>query len=295
MRTIALAFLLVSTLLAGCSDGGSGKGSSTDPTFDDLDLQATSSTGIIRGVVVDDAIRPIAGAKVVLGGGESSGEATSTEAGTFGFENLLPGTYFLQVSKPGFFDAQQSTEVVAGVAEPNIVKVLLQVDAANMPFTELLTWTAFLQCGMAVVVVSSNPCAVADSDNVHDFTFGGGRIPDYIQVEAVWEGTQPAGNYLSMGFYDPNTVDGISNWKSVDGTSPLIVVANQTEVAGALGEDADHTTVRIFPGAGPDGTNPTLVLNQRYDLFVTHFYGFQPREGWSIVADGPCSVPADCA
>lgn len=128
---------------------------------------------------------------------------------------------------------------------------------------------------------------------MHDFEFGGGRIPDYIQVEAVWEGTQPAGNYLSLGFYDPDTA--ASNWESVDGTSVLILNATAEEVAEALGDDANETTVRLFPGGGPDGTNPTLVLDQRYDIFVTHFYGFVPRVGWSLAVDGACNGPQDCA
>ena len=291
MRAFALVALLATSLLAGCADGNGGN-SATEPTFD-LGLTATSSTGVIRGVVVDDAIRPIPGATVVLSGGDSSGQTTTNAEGLFGFSTLVPGTYFLSISKPGYFTTQQSADVVAGVAEPDIVKVLLAIDVANLPFTELLTWTAFLQCGAFLVAGSLNPCAAADSDNVHDFAFGGGRIPDMVHVEAYWEGTQPAGNYLSMGFYDPESL--ASNWKSIDGTSPLIIQANGTEIQDALGDDANHTTVRLFPGGGPDGTNPTLVLNQRYEVYVTNFYGFVPREGWSIVVDGPCTTPEQCA
>jgi hypothetical protein len=96
MRVVALVALLAAALLAGCSGSNPSDKSSTEPTFDDLGLQATSSTGVIRGVVVDDAIRPVAGATVSLTG-ESTGETVSTAAGTFGFDALAPGTYFLKV------------------------------------------------------------------------------------------------------------------------------------------------------------------------------------------------------
>jgi hypothetical protein len=146
MRSSAIPALLFAALLAGCAGNGSPQGTSaTEPTFDDLDLDATATTGVIRGIVVDDAIRPVAGAKVTLKG-DAPRETTSTEAGTFGFDSLAPGPYFLTVSKPGFSEAQASAEVVAGVAEPPIVKVLLNVDAANLPYFEAYVFSGFIEC-----------------------------------------------------------------------------------------------------------------------------------------------------
>src|SRR5688500_16195818 len=132
MRILAAAALLAVSLLAGCSSPSGGSPSEDGPTFDDLGLQATSSTGVIRGVVVDDAIRPIAGAKVTLLG-EAPKDAVTTDQGTFGFDGLPAATYFLKVHKVGFADAQQSADVVAGVADPPIVKVQLLADATTMP------------------------------------------------------------------------------------------------------------------------------------------------------------------
>jgi hypothetical protein len=292
MRTLALAALLMGALLAGCSSPSKGPATGPEPSFDDLGLQATSSTGVIRGVVVDDAIRPIAGAKVTLMG-DAPKEAVSTDQGTFGFDGLPAATYFVKVHKAGFTDAQQSADVVAGVADPPIVKVQLLADPANQPFTEILQWTAFLECGGAIPQVgSTNPCAVADSDNVHDFAFGGGRVPDFVQAEAIWTGTQPAGNYLSMGFYVDNPL--LADWKGVDGESPLTLNAQKSEIQEAAGDNAANVTVRLFPGTGPGGTNPTLVLNQQYDIYVTNFYGFVPRDGWTLAADGACNDPDQC-
>src|SRR5688572_17724784 len=107
MRALAALALLAGALLAGCSSSSNDSPSEDGPTFDDLGLEATSSTGVIRGLVVDEAIRPVEGARVRLQGGDAPSEALTTDLGTFGFEGLAPGTYFLSVSKPGFFDAQQ--------------------------------------------------------------------------------------------------------------------------------------------------------------------------------------------
>src|ERR1041385_6406528 len=100
MRSFAIVAVLAGALLAGCSSNNHAA-TPAGPSFDDLGLQATQTTGVIRGVVVADAIRPLAGAKVALSGPE--GRTTNTTAqGTFGFDGLAAGTYFVRVSKAGF-------------------------------------------------------------------------------------------------------------------------------------------------------------------------------------------------
>jgi hypothetical protein len=152
----------------------------------------------------------------------------------------------------------------------------------------------FLQCGAGFNVPlqpSTNPCAFTGSDNVHSFPYST-PVADFSQAEMVWEGTQPMGNYLHMGY----NVAGTSDWKTADGASPLTLRANATEVRHAYGDDANVTEVkvRVFPST----TNPqlvTVITNQDFQVYVTHFYNFQPREGWTFVADGECLRPEQCA
>lgn len=293
MRGVAVAVALVGLLLAGCSDPPA---AANEPMAEPLafeDLEVTETKGLIRGIVISETITPIAGAKVDLRLADGGQTAMSDEQGAFVFNDLEPGDYFLTVSKAGYHEVQASATVVAGVEEPPIVKVQLVIDVVNQPYTELLQWSGFLQCGAAIPFVGSlNPCAFTGSDNVHAFPFGANRTPDHGQAEAVWTGTQPLGNYLSFGFYDPDSL--ASNWKSVNTASPAVVNATQEEIVEALGEDAEQLIVRLFPGTGPDGTNPTVVVEQRYDVYVTYFYGFVPPQGWIFVMDGACAGPEEC-
>jgi hypothetical protein len=310
MNRILSVLALAGVLFAGCSAPASEPSPTEGAGFEDLNLKPTASTGIIRGVVVDEAIRPIAGATVLLKG-EAPKEATTTADGLFGFANLAPGTYFLTITKLGYFEAQQSTDVVAGVAEPPIVKVQLAVDAANQPFTELLTWTGFFGCGMgtnfggvlpppAPQRLGFNPCAVdalaceiadvclLNTANTHDFFFGASRIPDFAQAEMVWQGTQALGNELNLGWHD----EGTSDFKGTSGPSPLVLPATQEEILAAHDANITSLLVRVFPGSN---TELTVTLQQTFDVYVTYFYGFVPREGWAFVTDGACTSPAQCA
>src|ERR1041385_538006 len=115
LRPGLVAALLVLVLLAGCS-GSPHKKASNDPAdqanFDQLGLHATDKTGVIRGVVFDEAIKPVANATVNLTAGTTAAGVTHTGAdGAFGFSDLEPGTYFLHANKTGFIEVQQSAEV----------------------------------------------------------------------------------------------------------------------------------------------------------------------------------------
>lgn len=130
LRSI-LAFALA-LLLAGCS-GGSGKGGhALDAAVDGLDVHATQDTGIIRGVVVDPAIAPIANVTVRIASLDRT--ATSNAEGAFGFDGLAPGGYFLEASHPAYTTVQGNAEVVAGEQDPAPVKLMLQPLARGEPY-----------------------------------------------------------------------------------------------------------------------------------------------------------------
>ena len=292
MRPLPVVAILAASLLAGCTDGGPSADPADDPSAFD-DVQVSDTTGAIRGIVYDATITPLPGALVQVTGGPN---ATTDDQGAFVFSNLQPGDYFLTVTKAGYLATQQSVGVVAGQLEPPVTKVQLLVDAAQQPFVELYQWTGFLQCGANLIVRSVNPCAFSGSDNVHDFPWGAdGRIPEYAQAEAIWQGTQPAGNWLSMNYWDPDGATGTESCKVVNSESPLMLNFTQEEIAACEGDEASKLTVRLFPGSS-DGTppQPTILANQQYDVYIQYFFGFVPRADYRLAVDGPCNSVEQC-
>src|SRR5688572_24479115 len=102
MRPVLLALALLAPLLAGCSGGGD------EPAGPD-EVQATPTTGILRGVVVDAAIRPMAGVKVSVPVPDGSvRNSTTVDDGAFAFAGLEPGAYVVRAQKLGYLDASVS-------------------------------------------------------------------------------------------------------------------------------------------------------------------------------------------
>jgi hypothetical protein len=297
-----IALALVTALLAGCTSKGADNGGEPVADFNDLGLQATASTGIIRGIVVDDAIRPIAGASVLLTPGDKT--TLSTDAGTFGFDALEPGTYFLRVEKAGFNATQTSTDVVAGVAEPAIVKVLLAVNPATRPYVEVYQFEGYLECGVTTPPVGVALCFVG-GDTLNDntqITYDLTRRPAWVQTEMVWESTQQLGDELAL-MYSYSGGCGLFCDHEVDGTSPLLLQANQTVIDTIGLGNGTGLYIRVFNSdldetdAGLDdvctpvpdpvlgniwclGNGWGLTLEQKFNHYTHVFYGYTPPADW---------------
>jgi hypothetical protein len=141
---LALVFLLVGSALAGCSSKAPPKDAGNELA---PELAVTATTGGIRGLVVDQAVVPIPGAKVSLPTGANR---TTDAAGLFNFTGLAPGDYFVIVAKPGFKGVQAAATVVAGVSDPPIVKVLLERLSTAQPYLDFYKLDGFYDCASSV-------------------------------------------------------------------------------------------------------------------------------------------------
>jgi hypothetical protein len=295
MRRVSI--LLVLAFLAGCAQP---QAEAPEPIadFDDLDLAATATTGVIRGIVVDEAIRPVANASVTLTPGDR--KATSSLGGTFGFEGLEPGTYFLKVERLGYNGTQTSAEVVAGVAEPAITKILLVANPGTSPYFEVLVTEGFMTCGFAVFVTSAG-CDTSTAELFGDkvyFPFEFDTLPQWTQGELIWEHTQAAGGAFIWQIAKPGTNDYYSAGETT--TSPALAFID-TETLEDNREDILDTGVeyRIFGGPHPTCTVDTpytpygcgATLNQRVSIYIHSFYNFVPLPEWRFSADGDPIVP----
>jgi hypothetical protein len=312
MRAPLLVALFLCALLAGCSSDPAGEAAAPAADFSDLDLEATSSTGVIRGVVVDEAIRPLADAAVTLRGDQPR-TSTTKDDGAFGFDGLQPGTYFLSIHKAGYLDVQQSADVAAGVAEPPAVKVQLRGDGKPAPYAVAYTVEGLIECSIrtpafglalcgaphdAVQILCTTPplpCPPQPTNDAYSaFLQLDGGTPDYVQTEMAWESTQATGadmsyalRYAERSTYNQGMYEG--GFDSFSGTSPLLGHVSGDDAADAELGNRTGLVFSIFAGAG---TYPVgLTLEQRYTFYIHTFYGYTPPEGWRFSTDGTVPPP----
>lgn len=280
MRAILLLLSLIAVAFAGCAEGNQPT-LVEEETQADEELRATDTTGVIRGVVVDNAIAPIVGATVTIKSLQL--QAETLEDGSFAFSDLEPGAYFLDVKKIGYTSVQSSATVEAGIDKPPVVRIQLEQDLESLPFATVDVFAGYLQCGAGIGGVGAlNPCALTDSVNTFDIPAG----PELntSQLEMVWKGTNAFGDGLGLGIYNPSTT--ASDFVGVDGGSPLILRVAGEQIEAHYGENMETYLARVFPGADANVGTVTVVLEQRFEIFANHSYGFAFDEGWAFVEDG---------
>lgn len=316
--------LLFVLALAGCSDNGGGEPTGSDffTGSDNPTVQATATTGGIRGVVVDDTISPIKGALVAIVNTDKT--FTTAEDGLFAISGLQPGTYFIQASHPLFAPAQQSAEVVAGNDNPKAVKMQLVRTVFAEPFKQTLSFDGFIACSTNIILVAYSeecgqgvgspedscflinhppscvPNPVMPGQRIgqqpgnnpqFDFTVSAGINTSIVEI--VWTATSEAGK----AFFSPVS----TNWlcDPFCGGNRILELSGPSPLYGRFESDVeeldptvyvyDETLISVFTWAEMNEANPAaaMLLNQKYQVFVTNFYYVPAPEGWSFVAGSP--------
>ena len=279
---VAVAFVL----LAGCSDGGGGSGATVnelEQAAQEIDVEATATTGIIRGFVVDAAITPLGNVTVAL---TSLNRTTSTnDNGGFGFEGLEPGTHFLLASHPGYTAVQQSVEVVAGDQDPKPVRILLTAVPSDDPYVVATQHTVFIQSSTAAAGTSLTVGVQAGpiQNSLFSFTDDAGPNATVAQAELHWEPSLHTASSLQLDFDSYIGDEEVASVRQL-GVEPLVARVNATN--GDLAADRVHGTMTA------DRTPPVNVfVNQAIEIYVHVFYNFLPREDWQFGRDGEYPVP----
>jgi hypothetical protein len=320
LRRALLAVLLSATVLAGCLSGG---GEGPDGIGDagagpDDGLRATDETGVLRGVVVDEAIRPVAGVGITVSRPDAEAKATETGAdGTFGLDGLAPGSYVVAAAKPGYFEQTAVAAVRAGEGQPPLVHMVLQRDDETVPYVEVVRYDGFIECGVRGGTGSVAACQFVNGRvNVtgerSQLKMAPRDGPAWTQVEMLWESTQPLADTMGFSLHLFH-VDGsdayMGNYPLNLGPSPLLLTVDGTGLGACatcveppLNMTAwEELWVTAFPGdlsaaRPPEVCSPTgnpctagagLVLEQRFDFFVHLFYRTTPPDGWRFSSDGP--------
>lgn len=316
MKSLLACLLLTALAMAGCSGGGGGDEIPDQLTEGAPEIEVTSTTGGIRGVVVDEAVRPIKGATVVVVNTDKTME--TDETGLFVFSGLEAGQYFVKASHPLYDLQQQATEVVAGVADPQPLKFLLTRQILAQPYLTTEKFDGYIVCsaghpevgyseecgeGAGVPCVDPNvPCGrVGGQGNnqvQYDFYLDNLDVKT-ILVEMVWESTAQTHasgellTYVSTQWVcDPFC--GGNVFANGGGPSPLILRAEAEN--GTIGgeEFTLEEPFTVFTWANPNvydpatGTVPvgSVMLNQPYQAFVTKSYYLPLPAEWSFVGGG---------
>jgi hypothetical protein len=276
MRGPALALLvaLAGSFLAGCSQSPAAPAEvvvqsrptdevrSNDTVGAEALAAEPKARGHIAGVVVDEAIRPIAGARVKLPGLDL--EHTTDRDGGFGFVDLRPGPYFITVDATGYDPAQ----TVLDVQEDEFTRAKVILTAIPPPepyhvtqafdgFADVVTSNAFLAFGF-----TCGSC-------VFDFYVDRPGLRALV-VEATAEGAVSGDGFQHWLYGDNGSYgDGLSSGSS---GVPMRVELRD----GDLGS-GDHFSLEVYPTAFP-----APETSKRFQVFVTAFYNQPPPTGWSI-------------
>ncbi len=300
---VFLALVLFTVTLAGCADSAP---KSETELEGPPEVEATSTTGGIRGIIVDQTITPIAGVTVVLKEAEKSVETGAD--GVFLFNGLEPGFYSLEASKPLYDSVQATTEVKAGVKTPDAVKIQLTRLTDQDPYINTEVYEGYIFCSANVVIALSEECGEGvgvpgagriggnpDNNAQIDFSIQSADAKTLI-AEAVWEpslslaagGSQSGG--FNMGIYTDFSCDPFCGWaQQVDrknGVSPLYLRSNHEE---GYGGDVDFLTAGFnedtkfstFTWAAADETG--VLIEQPFTVYVTSSYLLELPVDWSFV------------
>lgn len=319
-RPPLVALALLATVLAGCGGSPPAKTAVDEPDgaaeLEDLDLVATKDTGILRGVVVDAAIRPLAGVRVRLAGLDQGMDTTAS--GLFGFDGLEAGEYVVQAEKAGFLPVQTTVAVVVGDDSPPFSRLLLQANGSyQAPYVEVSQITGYIQCTgspMALCGIPNNYrptacgthdalCYPAVTEDRALFQLEALGNVSFLQAELVWQASSDLTRTLAWNHVAGMGCAGLEGHNNVThGESPLQapLVPREVRVPGG-----DVCTMFLAVTAGPPTEAACLpvpvplfntlcfgvAVNQAFDIYLHAFYGYLPPEGWTFVADGTPPPP----
>lgn len=308
MRNGLIVLALLATAFAGCA--GEEAPQEADPA-DELDLEATATTGVIRGLVVDQSINPLMDAVVTLQGTQKT--MTTGADGLFGFDGLEPSSYIISVERLGYAPIKSSATVEAGVDKPPLVRVLMERVPGSEPHIVPLSFNGHLTCGVAIFVTSVGcttlpAVAGAIGDQSIFYHSFDGVEPDHIQGELVWRNNQPlAGKLIWEIVGDGNSHIGYRETEF----SPALAYVNATVIEEQRGVIMDEGGIafRYFggpmdgcemPGGMPPPPPPFqrwsfgcgATIDQSADVYAHVFYNFSPVEDWRFTYDGDHPIPS---
>jgi hypothetical protein len=316
VRIPALIAVLLLASLAGCASKGGGHGGTqtSSANFSDLGAKGSATTGVLLGVVVDEAIRPVKDAKVDVRGPDGGNHSKTTDAqGRFAFGDLAPGTYFVRVTQLQYAPAQTTAEVVAGVEDPPAIRVLITRLFSQQPYSEQIKFDAYLSCSISFPVGTTcvndytrivgntvpgcqggclrnyNVSKTAGNNREYVTTVGPGW--QVIVFEAYWEPSTQFGKGLDISVSFFTRPDAGHFYGNTASASPLRLEFDVNQTAEGQQESpklinwTGQNDLFVFYNDG--GGAGSVTVNQKFTSLQTNFYYGLPPDGWSFAKGDP--------
>jgi hypothetical protein len=271
------ACTLALLLLSGCA-ARPDAGTKVPTNGGQVELKAAAPTvpskGSISGVVVDAAIRPVAGANLTILGPQL--HAATDRDGLFTFSDLEPGLYTLSANATGFLATQTTAEVKAGATAK--VRMVLPLDTSPKPYHTVLKYDGYIQAGSGLENEAWD-LFVGEETGVFSctcrFNFTADQAVSSFIFETTWEPTvadpaAPQDAYWTI--YGPDSKGG-ETYESGDCLDPCWGQANGTTYA--------PTARDFYAYVWLDSS--WVVVQQKFTVYVTLFYNGMPPAGWSFV------------
>lgn len=310
MRVLAFtAILLTGLLVSGCADKAGPEQAGA----------AREGSASLRILVVDPAIRPMPDVTVAVQGTGQALENLTGPDGLVAFAGLAPGVYVVSASRAGYFPVQ-TTATLASDVEPAIVKLVLDPDAATLPYVQTHLAEGFIECSTQAMQVCGIPNAVSYvtcleydvcAGNVTNGRYFGemhvSSNATLLQFELVWTPTTTSAERLELMIltYGETCKDPIADTfiHIVDGPSPLLLKMPTIDVAEWRIGGPCFIRWQVFPG-GIEGTpcvdqqppfNAEVCVGfaaqQPFRVVMHEFHGYLPPEPWRFSSDGDPPAP----
>ncbi|HEX9815571.1 MAG TPA: carboxypeptidase-like regulatory domain-containing protein [Candidatus Thermoplasmatota archaeon] len=292
-----LVLVVVTVALAGCAKGAA-EGTTAEGPVSVISggAEPIHDAGLIKGVVTDDSVVPLAGA--VVGLVEVEGIATTGESGEFSFENLAPGVYTLNAARLGFASVASRVEVVAG-QETN-VHLVLRTIAIVESYLESIEFRMFMACGGGLVGVTFTGGCPAALFPTHDVTAdhnvtGPAIALRSLVAELIWQQTSALSSKELRLTGGINESSGSlpsfeERYYNVQGPSPVYARedADEEDPFDGLDETNERYYIRHrvwVPFSSADPPIVILVFEQPMTIWSTLFYGEEAPENFSALPD----------
>ncbi|MBI2077021.1 MAG: carboxypeptidase regulatory-like domain-containing protein [Euryarchaeota archaeon] len=272
--------LVCAIAIAGCvGSSPPANVSSSAPPTSAAAATADVSTGAISGRVIDDEVRPVPKASVIVA--ETKAETETDAEGKFTFNELQPGKFSVLVQKLGYESAGVKVEVRAGeVAEANIA--LKPVVIASEAYSSVQPKTALMHVGVTTLTSLQNESAVSSlACDPCRLPMHFAKNPDGIVAEGRWaDGPTPVLNAgLNVWYYRDwagnELGTNICYWQP--SVSPYRYEWSENCVKGA--GKIDKMLLHIQPGPIPG----LLAAELKVETWTSFFYNMEIDEAYTAL------------